>query len=171
MLTLSPVLLALFFGVLLGEIQRSLLIIIPFVCLRKFSGGYHTKRAGTCLISSSLFLILSILLSTVVENNGMITSITIAAAVSLAYFSPLDNENRLLDKEEKSAYKKTTVILLLCFGLIELFFAKMGMKWCAECISIGLILTACLQYPCIIKKYRRRIVTMVRQKRNRRMTE
>ena len=52
LLTLYPVILAIGIGILFGAARRSILIIVPFVVIRKFSGGYHAKRAGTCLMSS-----------------------------------------------------------------------------------------------------------------------
>ena len=55
-LIISPLFLAIAFGFLFGVVWQSVLIILPFVVVRKFSGGYHAKKAGVCLISSSLLL-------------------------------------------------------------------------------------------------------------------
>ena len=150
-LTLSPVLFAIGFGFLFGAVGQSLLIILPFIVIRKFSGGYHAKRAGTCFISSSLLLVLCIFLSFCIECSWILVVITILSAVSLIYFSPLENENRLLSREEQVRYKKITVLIVVGFIIVELFLFWLHLYTCVICISIGLILSAGLQIPCILK--------------------
>lgn len=125
---------------------------MPFVIIRKFSGGYHAKRARTCLISSSLLLVLCIILSFCIKNNWMLLVITILSAVSLVCFSPIESENRLLSREEQVSYKKITAIIVVIFLMIDLSLFLFHMHSCVVCISIGLILSAGLQFPCILHK-------------------
>lgn len=106
LLSLSPMLLALAIGALFGSAVQGVLTITPFVILRKFSGGYHAKSARVCFISSSLLLVLCIFLSSVIKCDIKLLVATILSAISLAYFSPLENENRLLSREEQKRYKK-----------------------------------------------------------------
>lgn len=151
-LTISPLFLAIVFGYLFGAVWQSVLIILPFVVIRKFSGGYHAKRAGTCLISSSLLLVLCIILSFCIRCNWILLIITILSAVSLMYFSPIESENRLLGREEQVNYKKTTAVIVVSFVIVDLFLFLFQMHLSVVCISIGLILSAGLQYPCILSK-------------------
>lgn len=150
-LTLSPVLLAIGFGFMLGAVWRSILIVLPFVVVRKFSGGYHAKRAGVCLISSSLLLILCIVLSFYIKCNWMLPVVTILSTVSLVCFSPLENENRLLSREERFCYKKITAVIVVSNVLVELLLFLLHLYTCVVCVSIGLVLSASLQFPCILR--------------------
>ena len=144
--------LAVGFGFLFGAVWQSVLIILPFVVIRKFSGGYHAKRAGTCLISSSLLLVLCIAFSFCIKCNWILLVIVVLSAVSLVCFSPLENENRMLSREEQVCYKKITVAIVVGFVIVDLLLFLLHLHTYAICVSIGLILSAGLQFPCILKK-------------------
>ena len=155
LLTLYPVILAIGIGILFGSARRSILIILPFSVIRKFSGGYHAKRAGTCLMSSSLLLLLCIVLTFYIKCGWILMGITAMAAVSLSCFSPLDNENRLLSREEHSCYKKITIIIVMSFVLADLLLFWFHLHLSVVCISIGIILSAGLQLPCILSEFKK----------------
>lgn len=152
-LTISPLFLAIVFGYLFDAVWQSVLIILPFVVVRKFSGGYHAKQAGICLISSSLLLVLCIILSFYVECNLMLLFITILSAISLMHFSPIESENRLLSRDEQVYYKKITAVIVISFVIVDLLLFLFHVYPCVVCISIGLTLSAGLQYPCIFSKF------------------
>lgn len=59
-LSISPLLLAIGFGICMGRVKESVMITLPFMLIRKFSGGYHTKHAWSCMICSCLLLFLCI---------------------------------------------------------------------------------------------------------------
>ena len=138
LLSLSPLLLAIGFGIGMGCVGRSVMIIMPFVIIRKFSGGYHTKHAWSCLIWSCLLLVLCMVLSFHIKCGWVLALITVGAAVSLICFSPIDNENRVLSQEECDA------LLFVC----QLHIYSI-------CISIGIMLSAGLQLPYIFKELRK----------------
>ena len=54
----SPMILALLLGTIMGRVKEGILVIIPFMMIRKFSGGYHAKNLWICLTCSSLLLFL-----------------------------------------------------------------------------------------------------------------
>ena len=118
LLSLSPLLLAIGFGIGMGCVGRSVMIIMPFVIIRKFSGGYHTKHAWSCLIWSCLLLVLCMVLSFHIKCGWVLALITVGAAVSLICFSPIDNENRVLSQEECGCYKMITAVLVIIFMLV-----------------------------------------------------
>ncbi|HBV83034.1 MAG TPA: hypothetical protein DEB74_09615, partial [Lachnospiraceae bacterium] len=62
------------------------------------------------------------------------------------------HENHTLDINEKQAYAKLTRYITLSFGIISVILCKLQRNEYAICISIGLILTASLQIPCLLKK-------------------
>lgn len=128
------------------------MIILPFVIIRKYSGGYHTKKAWVCLISSSLLLILCIGLSYCINCNWFLIIIMGLSAVSLVFFSPIENENRLLSKEEHICYKKIVAVIVVMFIVVDLLLFWFRLYTCVICVSIGLILSASLQLPCILRK-------------------
>lgn len=154
-ITASPVLLAIAVGIMLGAITHSLLIIFPFVVIRKFCGGYHAKTYGICFFASSLLLVLCIILSFHIEYSGITMCTTAGAVVSLGYFSPIDNENRILSKEERSRCKKKTIILISIFFCISMLLYLLRFNDAAVSISIGIILSAGLQIPAILEQHKK----------------
>lgn len=151
-LSCSPLLLAIIVGVALGNIKQSILIIIPFVCIRKFSGGYHTNRAGMCLVESSLILLSCISLSFYIKCGWILGTLTVLAAASLVCFSPIDSANRELEQEEKEYCRKKTIGIVIFFLVSEILMLLWHLHTFVVCISIGIILSAGLQLPCVLKK-------------------
>ena len=151
LLSTYPLLFATCFGVVMGEVERSIAIIIPFAVIRKFSGGYHTKNSWNCFLWSSLLLLLCIGLSIYARCGWFVTIVTVMAEISLIYFSPIDNENRKLSQEENKEYKKKTAIWTSFFFMVALVFYLVKWEKYSVCIFIGIILSAGLQIPCIIK--------------------
>lgn len=76
---------------------------------------------------------------------------TILSAISLSIFSPIDNINRKLDDDEKIHCRKKTVYFVTIYLVIEVLLLLMNLYTSAICISIGIILTASLQLPNILK--------------------
>lgn len=156
-LTASPVILAITAGLLLGAIGRSLLIILPFVAIRKYSGGYHAKTPRVCFVASSLLLVLCIILSFHIKCSGILMCITVGAIVSLGHFSPIDNENRVLSKEEHIYYKKKVVLFAALFFCVATLLYLLQLNIGTVSISIGIILSAALQFPAVIEQNKKTI--------------
>ena len=87
-----------------------------------------------------------------IKCNWILLVIVVLSAVSLVCFSPLENENRMLSREEQVCYKKITVAIVVGFVIVDLLLFLLHLHTYAICVSIGLILSAGLQFPCILKK-------------------
>lgn len=59
LLTFFPITLSFFIGTILGKPIESLFLIVPFVFLRKFSGGYHLSSPIKCFLTSTALLVIS----------------------------------------------------------------------------------------------------------------
>lgn len=151
-LSILPLLLAGVLGFCFGSIKTGILVVIPFMILRKFSGGYHAKKLSHCLISSVILLFLCILFVTHVTYDWIILVAAGIASVNLMIFSPIDHENRPLDEDEKHSLKKMTIFLVCVLnGLVILLFLIENRKT-AVSFGVGILLAAGLQIPCIAEK-------------------
>lgn len=150
-LSVCPMLLAIGFGILMRCVKQSIILIMPFLMIRKFSGGYHTKNLWSCLLCSCLLLPLCLTLSFYSKCDWKLGMITVLATVSLILFSPIEHSNRPLCRDEKGRYKKITAILVAVFLLLDAVCFFRGYHTYAIDMSIGIILSASLQIPCIIK--------------------
>lgn len=162
LLSLYPLALAVGFGICMGCVRQSATIIMPFVIIRKFSGGYHTKHAWSCLIWSCLLLLSCIVISFYIKCGWGTVLITVGATVSLVCFSPIDNENRPLNKEEHSRYKRITTVLAITFLFMVVLLFMFQLYTYSICVSMGIILSAGLQLPHIIKKLVKNIARMTK---------
>lgn len=148
----TPLFLAIIIGGCLGGVKEGIIIVIPFMLIRKFSGGYHAKHLCVCFVSSTILLSLCILMSFYLEYDWKLAGITIIAGIGMGYFSPIDHENKRLNDKEKNLYKKVTIILVGMSWGIALLLQFLGNEICAVCILIGIMMTAGLQYPVVLKK-------------------
>lgn len=151
-LSISPLIMIIIIGFMMRKTVESILIIIPFMLIRKFSGGFHAKHAWVCLIFSCGILLLCVYMVARIKYSILINIILICAAISLTIFSPIDSENRRLDLIEKKKYKFTTVVITMVFVIIYCLFLLMDNKTYAICIAEGVILTASLQALCMFEK-------------------
>ena len=147
----SPMILALLLGTIMGRVKEGILVIIPFMMIRKFSGGYHAKNLWICLTCSSLLLFLCILISCSLSANTVLMLATLAASLNLIIFSPIDHENKVLSIKERKVYQNVTGILTCSLYGVVMIMKYNGLRNEAVCISVGILLTAGLQVPCIVK--------------------
>lgn len=151
-MTLAPLGLALALGALLGHAAAAVTIILPFMVIRKFSGGYHAGRAWICLVCSSLILGGCICVSGYIAYGyGLVGAMLMAAALLIAN-SPVASENRRLDAQERREYKKVTTCLVAFSVLISLICYGCGQEHVAVNLAVGVILTGALQVPCLWKQ-------------------
>lgn len=146
-MSFAPVIMALLFGLLMGKATESLLIIIPYAMIRKFAGGFHFNSMLMCFIFSSAFLVDVILISGVITDCMGLKIVLVISIVIILIISPIDNDNRRLDKEEKYHCWKWTFLLVVVFSLLYLLMLMTNGGEIAKCIAIGIIITAILQLP------------------------
>lgn len=152
MLTILPIYMAFIVGGLMGVMINALLLIFPFVVIRKYSGGYHAKKPRVCMFFSVTILVIFSWLSSWVIWNSYYKVVVLVASISLSILSPIDSINKKLTRDEKRKYKKITMCLLGLLLLLIFVLERLHMQKIAVCISLGIILSASLQIPCLIVK-------------------
>lgn len=151
-LLITPLIFAGSIGFCMGSLKHGVALIVPFIVLRKFCGGYHAKNLYTCILGSGFLLFLCIILSLHAKCDWKLATGTIIASLSLIFYSPMDNENRKLDINEKKAYKSITIFCVIFFELLDVTLFLLGKHIYTICFSIGILLVAVLQVPCVIIK-------------------
>ena len=151
-LNIAPIFLVFLLGGVMGRIKEGILLIIPFLAIRKYAGGFHAKKERTCLVSSSVLLALCVYLTGLLTYGIVLNSLVIVSIISLMVFSPIDTENRRLDTEEKKRYKFLTCVLVLIVAVVYLMLVMCHAYNYAVCIAIGIMLSAGVQVPCILRR-------------------
>ena len=118
-----PIAFAFVLGIIFGMVMEAIVMIIPFMIIRKFSGGYHADSFGKCLIISSIVIAGALLIGKNIYNGVTLNALYIVASILLIIFSPIDSINKRLDDDDKMFCKKITiVIVLVIFVITEIIF-------------------------------------------------
>lgn len=155
LITFTPLALVMIIGALLNIFLESVLFVLPFMFLRKFSGGFHLKSMIHCLIFStfliSLFLV-SIKFIVNYDVDVIVSILVFISSISLMIFSPIDSEARKLSDKEKEVFKKILIIMLVIIvsTYIILLYKKLINIYIP--IGCGVMLTSLLQVPCILNR-------------------
>ena len=160
LMTIVPLLLALLVGGIMREIGTGAILILPFMLLRKFSGGYHAKHMETCLFCSSGLLVICILIAAQITYSWQLCVGMLLGTVWLFLFSPVDSESRRLDHEEKKRYRYAAGILAIAVCVISVLLKKCGAERFAVCMAMGLFLTVTLQIPCVLQRVFKKIASV-----------
>lgn len=156
--SLLPLCLVVLLGCITGMIIEVLFMILPFMLIRKFSGGFHLKSPGICLVSSTLLLSAFLLLiRLVVDKQPMIffTFLVAASALQIFLCSPIDNDARKLNEKERLVFKKIARIMSAMFLVVYLLLLLLGLLRFSVPVGAGILLTALLQVPCFFAGKRR----------------
>ena len=155
--TLCPLGLVLIISVLLHMVVEGILLIIPFILIRKFCGGFHFQSSVLCGIVSTLVLtafLLGIRLVLDTEGYGWWCVALLLSMAQVNIFSPIDSEGRRLTQNEKKVFKKITTALSIITIAICAVLTALHQPWAAVSVGSGLILSAALQFPCLFLKKR-----------------
>lgn len=151
-LLIIPLGLAVMFGWIIGNIRQAIVMIIPFMMLRKFSGGFHAKTPLRCMAISSFLLFLCIKIIFELSCNWKLLIVTAIMGGSLIIFSPVDSQKRRLEKQRKEQYRKVVCEFVMFFLILIFILWKLNAQKYAVSIAVGIWLSAGLQIPCLIKQ-------------------
>lgn len=152
LISIVPLTVFLIVSGIIGMLPEGLFIISPFMLIRKFCGGYHAKHAYTCMFISGVLLGLCLYIVKHVTGGLIFHVLVLVSGTSIIFNSPIDNENKKLEDVEIITYRKKTIMLVLVTILFYGILIFAGEVYYSKCLAIGIILTAFLQMPCILKK-------------------
>lgn len=160
-----PLLVVICLGAIFHMVLEGVVMIAPFMLIRKFSGGFHLKSSIVCTVSSITLLSLSLVLIRLISAYNqlvLLTAFTLLISISVFFNSPIDSEERKLSTKEVIAFRKICRGMLLAFLIIYIALLFFQSGYWAIPIGMGIILTSVLQFPCLTKK----ILRQFRRKRS-----
>ena len=149
--SLLPLVLAMLLGCVSGMMLEGVLMILPFMLIRKFSGGFHLQSPGVCFVSSTLLLSAFLfLIRLVIDEQRLIifTCLALASTLQVFFCSPIDNEARKLSGKERAVFKKVARIMSVLFLAVYIALMSFDQNRFAVPVGAGIVLTALLQIPC-----------------------
>lgn len=152
---LMPIVFTSMVSVPMGMFAEGILMIIPFIIIRNFSGGFHMKSAAFCFISSTVLLATFLFLIKIVLWDQLYLShfvITLIIELFIIIMSPIDSKERALSEKENRVFKRIAIIISTTVFGIYVLLLSLGLQSTAIPIGTGIIITGCLQIPCCFRK-------------------
>ena len=153
-LLLSPAFISIAIGCIMGIPINGVLMVIPFLFLRKFSGGFHAKHECTCFVGSSILVTVFLWISTKINSGLLLYMVTAISVVGLCIFSPIQSDNRIIEENEKHTYRKIVMRQLAIYVVVAIIADIVGKEIVTICMFLGIIITAVMQVPCVIYQAR-----------------
>lgn len=150
-----PLLVVILLSIPLGMVFEGFLMIIPFILLRKFTGGFHFSTPLPCILTSVALLIFNLVgiyVTIYYKTYSIISTLVVLSLIPIIVYSPIDSQNRKLSEIEKKLFRKIAITLSLIVTFIYSVFLFSSCYHIAIPIGFGIILTAFLQVPCFFKK-------------------
>ncbi|WP_294901613.1 accessory gene regulator ArgB-like protein [uncultured Eubacterium sp.] len=145
MSTIIPLIMVMTIGGILGLMKNGIVMIIPFLTIRKFCGGFHAKREWICILLSVIVVTVCIILTTYCKADIWLNGGVIGSVLTISVFSPVVSVNRDIPKHERVICRKIAIILTVTSAGNYFVLRFWGYSQFAVCIAIGIILTAVLQ--------------------------
>lgn len=146
--TATPLLMTLVIATLMKMTVEGLLMIIPFILIRRFCGGLHLNSSVICFISSTITLIVSLFIIKILinyETAALASAMAISSAASIIVIGSVESKNRPLSVKEKNVFAKVSrVLCVTALAVFAVFLIIVNLRYAIP-IGMGLFLTAVLQ--------------------------
>lgn len=152
LVSVMPLVIFLIASGVIGMLPEGLLIVIPLMVTRKFSGGYHARHAYTCMMISVGLLVSSFYIVLHVDCTWLFHMLVVISGLSVVVNSPIDSKNKKLEEDEVNQYRRITCLLVIITIALYFVLIILNQSHYAVCLVVSLILTAILQLPCIVQR-------------------
>lgn len=145
---LLPLFIVTALGAVFGMLREGILMIIPFMMIRKFSGGYHLNSPKLCIICSTVLLAFAMRFIKVIACGGHLPLLTVLVALSvicLCAFSPVENNSRKLTKKERQLFREIACTLAMVSLAGYLVMCEAIPIQYSAAFGVGIILVATLE--------------------------
>ena len=137
-------------GMLFDVVLESIVFYSVFMVIRNYAGGVHAKNEIVCTLLTTISILVSISIMSYMYNCNYIIIpliMLLFGSISIICFAPLDSEEKPLDCEEVSIYRKASISGLVLFfltALISFHFSFYGIAYAISCAIFweGILLLA-----------------------------
>lgn len=106
-------------GLLFHRLPETIMILVFYIPLREYAGGYHARDKWSCyLLSICLIAVMLLCLNTVQINQICSGIIAVIDMVIIGLLAPVECENKPLDAQEKRDYGRRTKELLFVYLIV-----------------------------------------------------
>lgn len=130
-------------GIATGNWLEMLVFLLPFTVLRQYAGGIHLEKAGSCMIVSSILVLLcSQYLASDLIVTWQMRIIWLVAVGFIFAMAPVDASSKKLDAKEKKVYGMRARVILVIECAIAGVFSVIGYSLIVNGIMVAHIVLA-----------------------------
>lgn len=138
---LKDLLIAMLWSFTLGDIFVGILFEACYSLLRIYAGGYHASSEKLCKYLTYASTFICILIIFIIPLKGYPLHCLIVCLVVLIVFNtPVENENKPLNKKEKKIYHGYCMAILLVETVLYFLFVLLDMALYSKTVCIAILL-------------------------------
>lgn len=144
----------------LSDIFSGLIFLGVFMIIKPFAGGYHAKTYFMC---NAMFILTFLLVWIAGRGVAAIPDIKLAyrvleaivllGLIPIIIFSPIENENKSLDKNKRKRYRIASIAIYIIAALLALIIQFINIKYGAM-ITLSLSAVSIMMIIEILKRRR-----------------
>lgn len=127
--SLLEILSVLIFSIIFNEVMCTMIFLISFISLRRYTGGFHAKtKLGCYIVLLAIYLIFILIIKNMPAKYNLafeITSVLFTNFMVLKY-APIVNRNKKINKAERKTFQRFGIILTL----VSSVFVVLGIVIC-----------------------------------------
>ena len=146
-----PIIVLFILSICMDKIIENAIIVLVFLSIRKYAGGFHFNKPALCLFGSSVVMAVLLVLSDRIYTSLLMYAVLLISVIIIVCLSPLDSDKRKLDDTEIKEYKiKAVIVLLVILALYTLLCVCHKIIY-SNCVFLAIELVLCLQLLEVIK--------------------
>lgn len=156
MRTLAEALLLLVSAFILGLLWPCAVILVAFVPVRIYAGGYHAPTAGECAWKTWVFLVGALLYLKYVPGYLFLQiAVLMTVAVMIGLAAPIQDENKPLEQFEIRKYRKKAAIFYSVDLAVFAIGHMISFPILSRCISLSMAMLLVIMAAGIAKNKKR----------------
>lgn len=150
---------ALFIGYLCGMWWHGVILMVMFIPLRSYAGGYHAGGYISCYLESCGLLAFSLLTIRYVALAGylpeMIWLLFFLSVIIIFVLAPLADKNKPISEKEAKVFKRRTRIVLSVEVIIVMVLSWLRINYVYSVMFAILLSAFALALQCVLEYIRR----------------
>ena len=126
---LTSTIIILSIGILLGQVVNTIIFLLVFIIVRRFTGGYHANTYLLCKICTvgTYLIVMSMSLFHPIYSTLCYIILVISGLPVIIIWGPVDNPNKPLEANEKKKHKAISILLYISTLIIGLILLKVSL--------------------------------------------
>jgi len=113
---LTSTVLILCIGIISDALTITLVHLLVFILVRRFTGGYHANTYIKCKIITVGTYVAVLIFSRVIDINILCyTILAVIGLITISKWGPVENPNKPLNEDEKRSHRRRAIVLFVIF--------------------------------------------------------